>query len=207
MNSDSDNAHDSAALYQEAIGTLRDLLADAARSGDPEPSAMSLATADSDGRVSSRIVLLKALDTHGLHFFTNYESDKAAQLAAHPQAAVGFHWKTLRDQIQVRVEGRVAKVPAAESDAYFATRPRLSQIGAWASLQSQELQGREVFDARVAMFEEKFAGIEVPRPAHWGGYVLMPDRFEFWYGAQYRLHDRIVYQRRADVWVRRLLYP
>lgn len=207
MNPDSYDSRDSRALYQEAIDCLRDLLAEVTDAGDREPTAMSLATADGDGRVSSRIVLLKALDARGLQFFTNYESDKAAQLAAHPQAALAFHWKTLRDQIQVRIEGRVARLPETESDTYFATRPRMSQIGAWASLQSQELPGREVFDARVAMFEERFAGVDVPRPAHWGGYVLAPDRFEFWYGAQYRLHDRIVYQQREGQWSKHLLYP
>ena len=194
-------------LYLEAIETLRGLLAEAHVAADPEPTAMNLATVAADGRVSSRIVLLKQLDDDGLQFFTNYESAKAGQLATHAQAAVAFHWKTLRDQVQVRVEGRVEKLDAASSDAYFATRPRLSQIGAWASLQSQELPGRGVFDARVAEFEQRFAGGEVPRPPHWGGYRLRPDLFEFWYGARFRLHDRQRYAAHAGVWSRRLLYP
>lgn len=207
MKSESLEPSDSCALYQQAITTLRDLLAEATQSGDPEPTAMTLATADGRGRISSRIVLLKALDERGLHFFTNYESHKGEQLAAHPQAAVGFHWKMLREQIQVRVEGRVSKLSAEESDAYFATRPRMSQMGAWASLQSQELPNREVFDERVALFEQRFTGIDVPRPPHWGGYLLAPDRIEFWYGARYRLHDRIFYELCDSVWEKRLLYP
>jgi pyridoxamine 5'-phosphate oxidase len=204
MNTHSSNTNE---LYQEAITRLRDLIAEAKEAGDREPTAMALATADGNGRVSSRIVLLKAIDTRGLHFFSNYESHKAAQLAAHPQAAVTFHWKTLRDQVQVRVEGSVSRLSEAESDAYFATRPRMSQIGAWASMQSQVLPSREVFDQRVAKFEDEFADAPVPRPPHWGGYLLAPDRFEFWYGAQYRLHDRVVYQLRDRVWNNHLLYP
>lgn len=207
MKPDSQKPLDSSALYQQAVATLRDLLAEAAQSGDPEPTAMNLATADGRGRISSRIVLLKALDERGLHFFTNYESEKGAQLAVHPQAAAGFHWKTLREQIQVRVEGLVSRLSTDESDAYFATRPRMSQIGAWASLQSQELPDRHVFDERVAVYEQRFAGIEVPRPAHWGGYLLAPDRIEFWYGARFRLHDRIVYEFVDSLWSKRLLYP
>ena len=198
---------DSRSLYLEAIETLRRLLAEARAAGDPEPTAMNLATVAANGRVSSRIVLLKQLDDDGLQFFTNYAGGKAVQLAAHAQAAVAFHWKTLRDQIQARVEGHVEKLDAASSDAYFATRPRLSQIGAWASLQSQELPGREVFDTRVAEFEQCFAGVDVPRPPHWGGYRLRPDLFEFWYGAQFRLHDRQRYELHDGVWSRRLLYP
>jgi pyridoxamine 5'-phosphate oxidase len=197
----------SAALYQQAIETLRSLLDEARAAGDPEPTAMSLATADAHGRVSSRIVLLKGLGADGLRFFTNYESAKADQLAAHAQAALGFHWKTLRNQVQVRVEGHIDKLGAADSDAYFATRQRMSQIGAWASLQSQELPSRDVFDARVAKIERRFEGIEVTRPPHWGGYLLRPDLFEFWYGANFRLHDRQRYECREGVWSRRLLYP
>lgn len=197
----------SAALYQQAIDTLRRLLDEARAAGDPEPTAMSLATVAANGRVSSRIVLLKGLGEDGLRFFSNYESAKAGQLATHEQAAVGFHWKTLRDQVQVRVEGQVGKLGAADSDAYFATRPRMSQIGAWASLQSQELPNRETFDARVAEIERRFEGIEVTRPPHWGGYLLRPDLFEFWYGANFRLHDRQRYECRNGVWSQRLLYP
>src|SRR4051794_11427480 len=136
----------SAVLYQEAIATFTGLLGEARESGDREPTAMTLATADATGRISARIVLLKGVDAEGFRFFTNYESLKGAQLAAHPQVALCFHWKLLREQVQVRVEGKVAQLPVAESDSYFASRPRGSQIGAWASLQSQTLPDRGTFE-------------------------------------------------------------
>ncbi len=194
-------------LYQEAIATFAALLDEARASGDTEPTAMTLATADADGRVSARIVLLKGVDADGFRFFTNYESLKGAQLAAHPQAALCVHWKLVREQIQVRVEGAVSKVSAAESDAYFASRARGSQIGAWASLQSQALPDRDTFARRVADFEKRFDGLAVPRPPQWGGYLVKPDRIEFWYGARYRLHERVTYVREANVWTKGMLYP
>lgn len=195
-------------LYQQAIGELRDLLAEAQASADPEPTAMTLATADADGRVSARIVLLKGVDADGLRFFTNYDSAKGRQLAAHPQAALTLHWKFVREQVQVRAEGLVRRLDAAASDAYFATRPRMSQLGAWASLQSQPLPERAVFEQRLAEAERRFAGGEVPRPPNWGGYVLEPDRLEFWYGAGFRLHERVCYRRDGEGrWSRGLLYP
>lgn len=194
------------ALYQEALATFRDLLAEAGASGDPEPSAMTLATTEGE-RVSARIVLLKGVDERGFRFFTNYESDKGGQLAAHPRAALVFHWKALRGGVQVRTEGTIARLPAEESDAYFASRPRGSQIGAWASKQSQPLRDREEFEARIAEFERRFADGPVPRPPHWGGFVLVPQRIEFWYGADFRLHERVLYRRDAQGWTKRLLYP
>lgn len=168
---------------------------------------MTLATADAHGRVSARIVLLKSVDADGFRFFTNYESHKAEQIAAHPQVALCFHWKLLREGVQVRVEGDIAKVSAAESDAYFASRPRGSQIGAWASPQSQPLPDRGTFEARIAEFERRFADSPVPRPPHWGGYLVRPDRIEFWYGARFRLHERVRYEKTDGVWVRGMLYP
>ncbi|UPG95658.1 pyridoxamine 5'-phosphate oxidase [Luteibacter aegosomatissinici] len=194
-------------LTPEILTTFRGLLDEAKASGDREPTAMNLATVDSTGRVHSRIVLLKAIDEHGLQFFTNYESDKAAQIAAHDQVALCFHWKQIREGIQVRFEGRVTKTSAEVSDAYFASRPRGSQIGAWASKQSQELPDRQTFEDRVAHFEKEFAGRDVPRPDHWGGYVVAPDRIEFWYGATFRLHERIVHSDHGTSWTTRLLYP
>ena len=167
---------------------------------------MTLATSDGE-RVSARIVLLKGVDERGFRFFTNYQSAKAVQLAAHPQAALCFHWKALREQIQVRVEGRVGKLSAQESDAYFATRARGSQIGAWASRQSQPLANRAEFEARIAAVEQRYVGAPVPRPQHWGGFVLEPDRIEFWYGANFRLHERHVYARDGAGWSEHLLYP
>lgn len=167
---------------------------------------MTLATAQ-DGRVSARIVLLKGVDARGFRFFTNYESAKATQLAAHPQAALCFHWKTLRDGVQVRIEGTVERLSAQESDAYFATRPRGSQIGAWASAQSRPLANREEFEARIEQVEQRFPTGSVPRPPHWGGYVVVPDRIEFWHGAKFRLHERVCYVRHGGAWSTHMLYP
>jgi pyridoxamine 5'-phosphate oxidase len=195
------------ALYQEAIATFRALLDEAIASGDREPTAMTLATSDAGGRISARIVLLKAVDANGFRFFTNYESRKGREMAAHSGVALCFHWKLVREQVQVRVEGEVSKISAAESDAYFATRARGSQIGAWASLQSQPLPGRESFEQRIQDFEERFEGGDVPRPPHWGGYLVKPDRIEFWYGAKHRLHERVAYVREGAVWVKGMVYP
>jgi len=194
-------------LYQEAVTTIRALLEEAVRAAEPEPTAMTLATADESGRVSARIVLLKDVEERGVMFVTNYHSAKAAQLAAHPQAALCLLWKTLRDGIQVRFEGAVAPVDAAASDAYFASRARASQIGAWASLQSQTLASREDLEARVTAYESQFDGAPVPRPPHWGGYRLQPDMIEIWYGQRARLHDRVRYEIVDGVWGKRLLYP
>jgi pyridoxamine 5'-phosphate oxidase len=195
------------ALYQEAIATFRRLFDAALQTGEPEPTAMTLATADAGGRVSARIVLLKEADERGFVFYTNYDSAKAAQLRQRRDAALCILWKMLHHGVQVRVEGAVEAVSAAESDAYFATRPRESQIGAWASLQSQTLPDRATLEARVAEYERRFAGQPVPRPPHWGGYRLVPDLLEFWYGQPFRLHERVRYDCRDGVWTRRLLYP
>ncbi|MGC1549263.1 MAG: pyridoxamine 5'-phosphate oxidase [Rhodanobacter sp.] len=194
-------------LKSDILDTFRHLLDEAAASGDPEPSAMNLATVDGAGRVSSRIVLLKGADERGFRFHTNYESDKGSQLEAHPQVALCFHWKHVREGVQVRVEGMARKLQAEESDAYFATRERGSQIGAWASLQSQTLADRETFDQRVARYEHEFAGRDVTRPPHWGGYVVEPDLVEFWYGAQFRMHERVRWSRHGQTWTSRMLYP
>jgi pyridoxamine 5'-phosphate oxidase len=197
----------SASLYQEALATFSGLLEEARASGDPEPTAMTLATSDGGGRISARIVLLKGIDAEGFRFFTNYESRKGTQLAADAQVALCFHWKRLRDQVQVRVEGIAEPLPGAESDMYFASRPRGSQIGAWASLQSQALPDRATFERRIAEIERRFEGGAVPRPPHWGGYRVKPERIEFWYGALHRLHERVEYVHRDGLWERGLLYP
>jgi pyridoxamine 5'-phosphate oxidase len=194
-------------LIPEILDTFQSLLDEAATAGEPEPTAMNLATADASGRVSSRIVLLKQADERGFRFFTNYHSDKAAQLEAHAQAALCLHWKRLREGVQVRVEGVTRKLPTEESDAYFASRPRQSQLGAWASLQSQTLPERAAFEERLAHYEREFADVEVPRPPHWGGYLLEPDMVEFWYGAAFRLHERVRWHRHGQTWTRRMLYP
>ncbi|MDF3980939.1 pyridoxamine 5'-phosphate oxidase [Luteibacter sp. PPL554] len=193
-------------LTSEILDTFRGLLDEAKASGDREPTAMNLATF-SEGRLHSRIVLLKGVDEKGLRFFTNYESAKANEIATHAQVAVCFHWKQIREGIQVRFEGRISKTGAEESDAYFATRPRGSQIGAWASKQSRELPDRQTFEERVAHYEKTFDGRDVPRPPHWGGYLVEPDRVEFWYGARFRLHERIVHAEQGTQWTSCMLYP
>jgi pyridoxamine 5'-phosphate oxidase len=194
-------------LFDEALESFRQLLDQARASGDPEPTAMTLATVGANGRPSARTVLLKGFDERGFVFYTNFESRKGRQLAANPQAALLFHWKMLRDGVQVKIEGTTEPVSAAEADAYFASRPRDSQIGAWASHQSQTLQSREILEARVQEFEQKFVGGEVPRPPHWSGFRVVPELIEFWYGAKFRLHERQRYERLDGAWRRRMLYP
>ena len=152
-------------------------------------------------------MLLKGADERGFRFYTNYESDKGGQIEAHAQVALCFHWKQLCDAVQVRIEGVARKLQAEESDAYFATRPRASQLGAWASLQSQTLPDRETFEQRYARYEHEFEGRDVTRPPHWGGYVVEPDMVEFWYGAEFRLHERVRWSRHGQTWTSRLLYP
>jgi pyridoxamine 5'-phosphate oxidase len=173
----------------------------------PEPNAMAVGSIDSDGMPDSRIVLVRGFDDDGLTFFGNYNSAKGQQLDANPVASAVFPWIGLHRQVRVR--GTVEMLPSHESDAYFASRPRDSQLGAWASPQSEVISGREVLDARHAEYSEKFAGAEVPRPPHWGGWLLIPDVFEFWQGRPNRLHDRFRY-RRDDVtqeWVIERLAP
>lgn len=194
-------------LTAEILDTFLRLLDEAKASDDNEPTAMNLSSADASGRISSRIVLMKGADERGFRFFTNYQSDKGDQLAAHSQVALCFHWKQIREGVQVRVEGAARKLVENESDAYFATRKRGSQIGAWASLQSQTLPDRDTFEARVKRYEEEFAGGDVPRPPHWGGFLVEPDAVEFWYGAQFRLHERVRWSRHGQTWTSRMLYP
>ena len=166
----------------------------------PEPTAMTLATADASGRPSARIVLLKGADAAGFVFFTNYESRKGSELAVRPDAALLFHWVEL--ERQVRIEGRIAKVSATESDVYFASRPLLSRIGAWASPQSRTIPDRAWLESEFAASQERLAenGASVPRPPHWGGYRLMPAVMEFWQGRRSRLHDRIRYNTENGHW-------
>lgn len=179
--------------------------ADALENETFEVNAMTLATSDGNGRITARIVLLKALDDVGFTFFTNYESRKARDLEQNSQAALVFYWPVL--QRQVRVEGRAEKVSDEESDAYFVTRPRGAQIGAWTSQQSEPVANRQAIEEARAEVESRFPD-EVPRPAHWGGYRLIPDCIEFWQGRPDRLHDRVQYCKQADgAWLRRRLMP
>jgi pyridoxamine 5'-phosphate oxidase len=170
-----------------------------------DPEAMALATADATGRPSVRMVLLKSHAPDAFVFYTNQESDKAGQLAANPQAALLLHWKSLRRQ--VRIEGNVEQVQDAQSDAYFATRSRDSQLGAWASDQSRPLDGRETFEARFEEMQRRFEGADVSRPPHWGGYRVIPHRIEFWSDRPHRLHERRLFTRARDGWSEGLLYP
>ena len=170
-----------------------------ARGSEPfDVARAALATADSSGRPSVRFVLVKEFDARGFAVYTNYESDKARDLAANPYGALAWHWHTTGEQI--RVSGPMAPAPAERSDAYFRDRPRESQIGAWASAQSRALVSREALVDSVQEAEARFRGGAVPRPSHWGGYLLAPDRFEFWQNQDHRLHDRWVYVREGDGW-------
>jgi len=179
-------------------------LEQAVRAQLPEPNAMTLATVGGDGRPSTRIVLLKEIDASGLVWYTNYDSRKGRELASQPHAALQFHWVEL--ERVVRIEGRVEKVSAQQSDAYYATRPLDSRIGAWASPQSQPIASRAVLVANAAKAAARH-GLDPPRPPHWGGYRLAPDRWEFWQGRRSRLHDRIRYSLEGATWRRERLAP
>ncbi len=168
-------------------------------------NAMSLATATADGKPSVRLVLLKDVGPEGFVFYTNAESRKGEEIAANPAAAICFHWKSLRRQ--VRAEGLLTKVTNADADAYWATRPRQSQIAGWASEQSRILPSRALLQTRVAEFEARFAGHPVPRPAYWTGFCLAPEAIEFWYDVPNRLHDRLIFYRKGDSWRTERLYP
>jgi pyridoxamine 5'-phosphate oxidase len=171
----------------------------------PDPNAMSLATVGRDGQPSNRIVLLKGYDPRGFAFYTNYEGRKGEELLDHPKAALCFHWPPL--ETQIRIEGRVEPVTPAEADAYFSTRPRGSQLGAWASLQSQPIAHEGDLERRLAEADERFKGVTVPRPPHWSGFRVVPQRIEFWRNRPSRLHERHVYVREADGWRVDTLYP
>jgi pyridoxamine 5'-phosphate oxidase len=190
-------AHDPFAFF-------RRWLEDAKHSELNDHNAMSLATATAEGKPSVRIVLMKRLDERGFSFYTNGESRKGQELRENAQVALCFHWKSRRRQ--VRVEGSVTELPGADVDAYFKRRHRMSQIGAWASRQSQPLASRAELERRTAEFEQQFPG-EVPRPPYWTGFVVWPERIEFWQEGEYRLHDRCVFLRDGTGWTKQGLYP
>ena len=196
------------ALYAEALATFAELFDAALAAGEPDRTAMTIATATLDARPAARTVLLKHFDGRGFVFYTHLDGRKGRELQANPHAALLFHWPRVRHGVQVRIEGAVEIVADAEADAYFASRARGSQLGAWASKQSETLESRETFMQRLAAVEQQFEGRDVPRPPRWTGLRVKPGRIEFWYGADFRLHERQMYERdRAGDWSKRMLYP
>ncbi|MDQ3792572.1 MAG: pyridoxamine 5'-phosphate oxidase [Actinomycetota bacterium] len=189
----------------DPIAQFRRWFDDALAAGLREPNAMTLATATPDGRPSARVVLLKGFDERGFVFYTNYEGRKGEELEENPYCALVFYWAEL--ERQVRVEGRVSRVPKRESDEYFGSRPRGSRLGAWASEQSRPVGGREVLEERLRVLEAEYEAREVPRPPFWGGYRVEPEVIEFWQGRENRLHDRLVYRRSGGGWGRERLQP
>jgi pyridoxamine 5'-phosphate oxidase len=189
----------------DPMALFRAWLSEAEAAEPIDPNAMVLATAAPNGQPSARMVLLKGADPRGFVFYTSRDSRKGQELAANPRAALLFYWKSLGRQ--VRIEGTVTEIDAAEADAYFASRPRLSRLGAWASAQSHPLTARAELERKLAEFEARYPGDEIPRPPYWVGYRLRPERFEFWQNMPYRLHDRTVFLRAQDGWTTMKLYP
>lgn len=189
----------------DPIALFSEWFAAASASEPNDPEAMALATVDADGAPDVRMVLLKGVDVRGFVFYTNMESAKGHQLAANPNAALSFHWKSLGRQVRVR--GRVEPVSDAEADSYFATRARESAIGAWASRQSRPLESAEALEKAVASYSARYPGNDVPRPPHWSGYRLVPNAVEFWEQRPFRLHDRRLFTRDGDGWRETRLYP
>ena len=189
----------------DPLALFDEWLAEARTAEINDPEAMALATTGADGQPSVRMVLLKGHGPEGFVFYTNEQSMKAGQLGSNPRAGLLFHWKALRRQ--VRIEGTVERVPGAQADTYFATRARDSQLGAWASDQSRLLDSRATFERRFEEVKQQFEGADIPRPPHWGGYRVIPDRMEFWTDRPHRLHERRLFTRAGSGWTEGLLYP
>ena len=195
-------------LLRDALATFDELFAQARTAGEPDPTAIVVATAGLDARPSARTVLMKAHDARGFVFYTHLDGRKGRELQANPQAALLFHWPRVQEGVQVRIEGPVELVSDDEADAYFASRPRGSQVGAWASKQSETMETRQRFEERIAEVEAEFQGRDIARPPRWSGLRVRPMVIEFWYARGHRLHERTVYESDvAGVWSKRMLYP
>jgi len=195
-------------LPDDVLATFDRLFDQALAAGEPDPTAMTLATADASGRPAARTVLLKAHGPQGFVFYTHMDGRKGRELQENPRAALLFHWPRVQQGVQIRIEGDVHLVDNAEADAYFASRPRGSQLGAWASMQSETLDSKDTFDKRLADIAARFEDQAVPRPPRWTGFRVVPHAVEFWYGGAYRLHERYLHEVRGDgTWSTRMLYP